>query len=240
MDAERARRIAAQFAPGAGTPTDTSLCATCVEILHVTGAGISIMSGLNSGPVCSSSERVRRLEDLQFTMGEGPCHDAYTTSTVVAEPDLANGSNSRWPNYTPPALGLGACAVFAFPLHVGGGVVGVLTLYSDRVGLLTDEQAADVRVLVRILPTMMSEIQTQAPQPVLVGELTDPAARRAEVHQASGMTAVQLGIDVHDALIRIRAHAFTTGQTVAHVGEEILAHRLRLGDDRPGQSGASA
>ncbi len=65
------------------------------------GAGISIMSGRKSGPVCSSSERVRRLEDLQFSLGERGNHDAHVTQAAVAEP--------------------------ALPLHVGRGTIGVLT-----------------------------------------------------------------------------------------------------------------
>jgi len=52
--------------------------------------GISIMSGHNSGPVCSSSERVRQLEDLQFFLGEGPCHDAHVTDATITEPGIVN------------------------------------------------------------------------------------------------------------------------------------------------------
>ncbi len=87
--------------------------------------GISIMSGHNSGPVCSSSERVRQLEDLQFFLGEGPCHDAHATDATITEPDIVNMTNSRWPSYTPLDIELGACAVFAFPLHVGVETVGL-------------------------------------------------------------------------------------------------------------------
>jgi hypothetical protein len=47
------------------------------------------------------------------------------------------------------------------------------------------------------------------------------------------MTAIQLQIDVGTALIRMRAHAYATDQSVAFVAREIVAHRLRLGDDRP-------
>jgi hypothetical protein len=238
MDAERSRRISARFASAFGTFPDESLCTRCVDVLHVLGAGISIMSGRNSGPVCSSSERVCQLEDLQFTLGEGPCHDAYTTGMMVSEPDLANRSISNWPNYTPPALELGASSVFAFPLHIGIGTVGVLTLYGDTVGMLTDEQDADGRELAVVLPALMAAVQARAPQPLLAGELSDADAHRAEVHQASGMTAVQLGIDVDEALIRIRAHAYASSQTVAHVSQEILAHSLQLGDDGRRQQGA--
>ena len=50
---------------------------------------------------------------------------------MVAVPDLVGRTNINWPNYTPSALELGTCAVFAFPLQVGAGVVGVLTLYTS-------------------------------------------------------------------------------------------------------------
>jgi hypothetical protein len=233
MDSERTRRISSRFAPSPGAPPDASLCATCVDVLQVFGAGISIMSGDNSGPVCSSSERVRRLEDLQFSLGEGPCHDAFVTGANVAEPDLANRANSSWPNYSPPALDLGACAVFAIPLHIGVGTVGVLTLYQDSIGSLTSEQDADGRVLSTMLPSLMTAIQARSPEPLLASDLDDAESHRSELHQASGVTAIQLGINVHDALLRIRAHAYASNQTVANVSQEILAHRLYLGDDRP-------
>lgn len=152
MDDERVDRIASRLAPNGDTPRLESLCTACADVLDVRGAGISIMSGRNSGPVCSSSESVRRLEDLQFSLGEGPCHDAFITGTMIAEPDIANRTNVNWPSYTPSALDLGACAVFAFPLHLGAGIVGVLTVYHDLVGLLTDEQNADGREIARMLP----------------------------------------------------------------------------------------
>lgn len=238
MDVERSSRISDRFAPSPGMPPSESLCSTCLDVLDVLGAGISIMSGDNSGPVCSSSEQIRRLEDLQFSLGEGPCHDAYTTATVVSEPDLANRAAGNWANYTQPALDLGACAVFAFPLHIGIGTIGVLTLYQGTVGMLTDEQDADGRELARLLPGLMTAIQDRSSEPLLATELSDTDAHRAEVHQASGATAVQLGIDVNEALIRIRAHAYATSQTVAHVSQEILAHRLQLVDDGPRHPGA--
>jgi hypothetical protein len=231
MDAERLRQVIERFGTGGGVVPHPNLCTICVEVLHVYGVGISIMSGLNSGPVCSSSERVRRLEDLQFSLGEGPCHRAFVTRSSVAEPDLANRLADDWPNYGPAALDLGACAVFAFPLNVGSGTIGVLTLYQDVVGLLTDEQQADGDELCAILPAFMTIIQGRADEPVLANELSDAEAHRAEVHQAAGSTAVQLGIGVDEALLRIRAHAYTTDQTVAEVSAEILARRLRLRDD---------
>ena len=42
---------------------------------------------------------------------------------------------------------------------------------------------------------------------------------------------------IAEALLRIRAHAFAAGQAVGAVATEIVAHRLRLADDRPDLEG---
>ena len=214
MNAERTGRAPAHFASEAGMPPNPSLC-----------------RDLRRDP-----RRRRRHLDRERARQR---HDAYLTDATITEPDMANMTNSRWPNYTPLAIELGACAVFVFPLHVGVEIVGVLTLYRDTAGMLTDEQNADGRELARILPALMTAVLARAPQPLLAGDLIDSEAHRAEVRQAAGATAVQLDIDVDDALIRIRAHANAISKTVAHVSQEILAHGLRLGQDGPQQHGVS-
>lgn len=45
------------------------------------------------------------------------------------------------------------------------------------------------------------------------------------------MLDVQLGITVSDALVRIRAYAYATEQSIAAVAHEVAARRLHLGDD---------
>ena len=72
MSDRRAIRIAVAFARQAASVPAARLCGACVDVLHVAGAGITLMSGTNVGPVCSSNERTRLLENLQFSLGEGP------------------------------------------------------------------------------------------------------------------------------------------------------------------------
>jgi hypothetical protein len=233
MTNERAIRIGVAFGRQAGSSRSGRLCSACVDVLQVSGAGLTIMSGRNSGPVCSSSDLVGQLEDLQFALGEGPCSDAFTTGLSVSEPDLAACSASTWPQFAGLAFDLGARAVFAFPLRLDTNPIGVLTLYQDSVGPLTEEQAADSAVVATVLAHVISSIQATSTPPLLASELSDVNAHRAEVHQASGMIAIQLDTDVGTALMRMRAHAYATDQSVALVAQEIVAHRLRLGDDRP-------
>ena len=107
--------------------------------------------------------------------------------------------------------------------------IGVLTLYRDTAGRLTDEQTADSIVVADLLARTMLERQSRGSPGTLADDIGGSNVHRAEVHQASGMIAVQLGVDVSEALVRLRAHAYATERTVADVAVEVVARRLRFG-----------
>ena len=235
MSERSAVRIAVAFARHAATLPSARLCGVCVDVLEVAGAGVTLMSRINSGPVCSSNERTGLLENLQFSLGEGPCQDAHTSGQPVFEPDLQHMRANRWPNYTTPALAIGASGVFAFPLRSGNGRIGVLTLYQDRPGALSDEQTSDSLLMADILAETILTLQARNTSEVLSIDLIDDTAHRAEVHQATGIVAVQLGVDVAEALVRVRAYAYAHDRQVAAVAADIVARRLQLISDRPRQ-----
>jgi len=89
---ERLLRILALLSSGGVTePRTARLCDVCAEITVMSGAGIMLMSDdVPLGSVCATNEVSRIIEDLQFTLGEGPCVDAYNTGRPVLEPDLAD------------------------------------------------------------------------------------------------------------------------------------------------------
>jgi AmiR/NasT family two-component response regulator len=113
----------------------------------------------------------------------------------------------------------------------------VLTLYQETAGPLSAEQTADGLVVADVLARTLTSIQSRSTSPALAVELTDTNAHRAEVHQASGMLSVQLGIAVDEARARIRAHAYSTNQSSALVAQQIVSRTLRLTDDRPTEHG---
>src|SRR2546423_975307 len=82
----------------------------------------------NTGSVCVSNDRMAVLEDLQFTLGEGPCQDAFRTGLPVLSPNLGSDPSQRWPSFIERAAAAGVGAVFAYPLQTGHSKVGVLTI----------------------------------------------------------------------------------------------------------------
>jgi hypothetical protein len=49
------------------------------------------------------------------------------------------------------------------------------------------------------------------------------------------MIAIQLGVDLAGALLRLRAHAYATGRAVSEVATDVVGRRLRFGDGKPGR-----
>ncbi|HXC84709.1 MAG TPA: GAF and ANTAR domain-containing protein [Trebonia sp.] len=227
---DRLRRILTALSNGSEAWTAARLCQTCPEIAGVTGAGVMLMSGdVQRGSLSASDEVSHLVEDLQYMLGEGPCVDAYQLDRVIAEPDLADPSTPRWLAFTPPALRAGVRAVFGFPLQVGTVRLGALNLYRDRPGPLNADQHADTLVLAGVAARWVLETQAGAAPGAVAGELEAGADFHFTVHNAAGIISVQEDISVAEALIRLRAFAFTSDRALTDVARDVIAHRLRLG-----------
>jgi hypothetical protein len=206
------------------------LCQACPGLVGVSGAGVMLMSGdVPRGSLCSSDEVSHLIEDLQYTMGEGPCVDAYQQDRVVTEPDLANPVTPRWLAFTPRVLRAGVRAVFGFPLRVGTVRLGALNFYRDSPGSLSDGQHADALVIADVTARWVLEMQSGASSETVAAELEAGADFHFTVHNAAGIVSVQEGISIAEALIRLRAFAFSQDRLLAEVAGDVIARRLRLG-----------
>jgi hypothetical protein len=230
MAGDRLHRVLAALSAGEDGWSPARLCRACPPIVGVNGAGVMLMSGdIPRGSLCTTDEVSQLIEELQYTLGEGPCVDAYQHGTVVAEPDLAEPAERRWPAFTPPAVRAGVRAVFGFPLRAGTVRLGALNLYRDWPGPLSGEQHADALVVADVAARWVLEAQAGAPPGAVAGELEAGADFHFAVHNAAGMVSVQEGISVTEALIRLRAFAFSSDRLLAEVAEDVIARRLRLG-----------
>lgn len=192
------------------------------------GAGLSMSAGGRSHePVFATDSRSNELEDLQATLGQGPSVDVIGGVGPVLEGELARAEAlARWPEFAPTAVARGVAAIFAVPVGVGAARLGVMGLYRDWPGLLSQDQFNAVLLYAdAVLMLALDERGGLAPGAV---DLFGPGftERRAEVHQAAGMISVQLGVSVTDALVTLRARAYAEGRTIAEVAADVVARRL--------------
>lgn len=231
MSGERRLRILAELANGPdGHVTAVRLCEVCRSVTAMTGAGIMLMSGdLPLGSVCTSSGVSALIEDLQHTLGEGPCVDAYQLGRPVLEPDLADPAHPRWLAFTGPAVDAGVRAIFGFPLGIGAVRLGALNLYAERPGPLSHDQHADALVMAEIAAEALLAMQAGEPAGALAADLEVGSNFHYVVHQAAGMVSAQLDVSVAQALVRLRAYAFGHQGLLAEVAADVVARRLRFG-----------
>ena len=225
---ERLRRIADALGDGDPAALLERLCAVCVELVGITGAGVTVRGLHLASSLCSSGPAAARLEELSLSLGEGPSVNAHTSGVAVLEPDLLSPVAPRWPIFRPQAVEVGAEAMFAFPLRVGAVRLGSLMIYRDRPGMLSDEQHRDALAMSGVAMDVVLANQEQAPPDGLASGLRTLSGSRAEVHQAAGMVSVQVGVSVAEALLLLRARAYADERPLMDVARDVVARRMRF------------
>jgi len=207
------------------------ICQLCVDVLGVSGAGISMVTPTrNRGVVCATDDLAQQIESLQLELGEGPCVDATARQGPVMVPDVDDPGDilvSRWPAFTAQAAEAGVRAVFALPLLIGAISVGVLDLYRLQPGVLGPNQlsfalmAADAAAL----SLLYLDRDYQDADDALAG------LREAEIHQATGMVSVQAGVTIDEAFLLLRARAFSLDRPLDVVARDVVDRRLRFSEE---------
>ena len=227
---DRLAAILAELPAGDASEWSSSrLCAVAKDVIGVSGAGVMLMLGdTQLGSLCTTNAVSTLIEELQFTLGEGPCVDAHIQSQAVLEPNLTEPTTPRWLAFSPQAVDAGVRAVFAFPLRVGTVALGALDLYRDSPGPLSDDQHADALVMAGVVAKWVLGVQAKAAPGAVAEELEQDADFQFVVHEAAGAVSVQLGVDVTEALVRLRAYAFVNDRLLRDVAQDVVTRRLRF------------
>jgi GAF domain/ANTAR domain len=222
------REIAEADVDGSASLVDR-VCVAAVSLLSLKGAGLSLMvDGELRGTAGVSEPGIAMVQELQLTLGEGPCVDAWTNRVPVLEANLADPAIVRWPVFAQAGVDAGVLAVFAFPLHLGAIRIGVLVLYRGHSGMLSEDEMAYGLVLADIATQVLLALQAGAPVDVLHEVLAGEPSHWAEVHQATGMISVQLGVSLDEAFVRLRAHVFAEGLPLRTVARNIVTRHQRF------------
>ena len=211
----------------------TRACATCVELLDVSGAGVVLVDedGDVSAVGAAGSTSATILEEIQFVVGEGPGLDAHASGVPVLVPDLADVPASRWPGFVSGMLPTGVRGLFSFPLHVTGGAPGGARPHPRRARSPRRPRAARRRRHGRGRDPTVARQSGRRRTGALGVDFDDPIALRLEVHRAAGMVSEQLGIRAADALVLLRAAAYASERPIDALAHEVVTRTLRFDED---------
>ncbi|MGI5146279.1 GAF and ANTAR domain-containing protein [Plantactinospora sp. CA-294935] len=231
MTADRRTRLWSLVVEHAqGRPvTVEHVCAAVMSATGLDGAAVTVLGTGFRQTVYASDDVASDLAELTLTLGEGPAADAVAGAPELVADLTAPDCLVRWPVFAPAAMRTGVCASFALPLRVGAARIGVLDLYRARPGGLDREQLADVLMLAdTVCALLLDAAQHNRSRPD--GRWPEQVGlHHPEVHQATGMVTVQLGVSAAVALIRLRAYAYSHDRRLRDVASDVVARRLRFG-----------
>jgi hypothetical protein len=218
---------------GVTVPHIRALAASFLRLLPVDGVSVGVRAGPDTAHLVHATNPViAELDNIQLTLGEGPCVDAFRIGAPVLVPDLEHPTAlQRWPGFAREATEAGAAAVFAFPLQIGAVPFGTVELYRDTAGALN---GLDIATALLIADEMIRTVLEELAGPDEVRPTTadpDPLFGRAEIPQATGMIAVQLQVGMPEALAHLRAAAFTARRPVVDLARDVVARRIAFTND---------
>jgi len=217
--------ILAEIGEGSPPPQELTrrLAESCAAALPGSGVGLGLTTPDGPVGVLAATPGVgAAVEELQLSLGVGPCRDAWASGRPVLHADLAATGPARWPAFVSGAAAAGVRAVFAFPVRVGAVRLGVLDVSRTRVGELDTAELATALsyadAALAVLVHLQADHSARGGPPLAVTLIEDSA----EVHQATGMVSVQAAVSVTQALGLLQARAWSSGRTLREVARDVL------------------
>ena len=166
----------------------------------------------------ASDPRVRRGDELQYELQEGPCLDAIWHDETVHSPDLR--ADERWPTWGPRvAEELDIRGMLSFQLFTDQNSLGALNLYSTTVGSFDDE---DVEAgLLLAAETAVALAQARA-----MTQLHTAALHRTVIGQAQGILMERYQLDAQAAFAVLRRISQANNVKLHRVATELVDSRL--------------
>lgn len=109
-------------------------------------AGITLLRGRKAATVASSSERARRLDEIQYGFGDGPCLTAAREHQLVSVPDVA--AERRWPGFARALEREGIHAVLGVPFELGTDGQAAMNLYGTKPSFFDEDTIREVQAYV--------------------------------------------------------------------------------------------
>ncbi len=208
------------------------LTQACLPAIPADGAGLSLTSGLRV-PLAASSAEVTAAEQLQTSLGDGPCLTAAATGRQLSANE--NQIATQWPIYHSELIQTSSYrSVCSMPLTLPGSRrLAVLDLYStDPTGNTfppLDQLRTDISTpIASLLAASLDASPGAATTPGWLN--TNPARDRMSVWTAVGILMSHLQTSNDTALAILRGYAYRTHTNLDDIAHQLIHHQLQPDD----------
>lgn len=198
------------------------------------GAGLTLLEEGRSNTIVTTADFIRQVEDVQYSLGEGPCISAAEQAQTMLSASL--GGDLRWPRFGGRVARLGVHSAVSMPLITPEGVIGAVNVYAHAKHAFNSHaaQIAELFAVPAAVAVQNAQVIDQTRR--TVARLEHEMQTHGPVERAVGIIMSRAGITSEEALDRLRRLSQTEHRKLTAVArsivDEAVARALRQSRDK--------
>lgn len=166
--------------------------------------------------IAATGDVPRRVDDLQYTLGEGPCLDAAVDDHATLATDLR--SETRWPSFARRCVAeTGVHGILGLRLVLGGADHAALNLYSCEAGRLDAQDVAVASIFAPFAALAVESILRQQD----VTNLRDALTSSRQIGTAVGIIMSRELLSAEDAFAVLRRTSQELNRKLRDIAVEV-------------------
>jgi GAF domain-containing protein len=198
------------------------------------GAGLTLLEADRPQTVVATADFVRGVDDVQYSLKEGPCVSAVAEGRTFTSGNL--GGEPQWPRFGPRIGRLGVHSALSLPLRIQDQVVGALNVYAHGRDVFDESAVRMGELFAPHAAVSVYNAQMLAQAERLVGQLQEALTSRAEIDQAIGVVMSRSGGTATEAFESLRAMSQSRSMKLAEVAREVVGEAARRARARHAQA----
>jgi GAF domain-containing protein len=189
------------------------------------GAGLTLLEENRSDTIVSTADFVARIDDIQYSLGQGPCISAARNRQTVMSGSL--GGDRRWPQFGSRVARLGVHSVVSLPLVTDEGVLGAMNVYAHDKNAFTADAGRLGELFTVPAAIAVQNAQVLAQTKRLASQLQAALSSRGVIERALGIMMSRSGGTEADALDRLRTLSQNQHEKLPVVAQSIVQEAVR-------------
>jgi GAF domain-containing protein len=189
------------------------------------GAGLTLLESDRPQTVVATADFVREIDDVQYSLKEGPCVSAVAERRTFTSGNL--GGEPQWPRFGPRVGRLGVHSALSLPLLLPDRVVGALNVYAHGRDVFGDTAVRMGEAFAPHAAVSVFNAQMLAQAERVVAQLHEALSSRAEIDQAIGVLMSRSGGTAAEAFDTLRTMSQSRSVKLADIAREVVGEAIR-------------
>jgi GAF domain-containing protein len=190
-------------------------------------ASIFVRAQRQQVTVVTTGDLATRLDEVQYSEGEGPCLHAAASGQLTEIVDTR--SETRWPEYARRAAEHGNLSSLSVPLLIDeDGVTGALNIYAREMDAFDEDSRAAATGFAPYAAVAIGNLHAYQSARDMAGNLHAALDSRATIDQAKGILMERHKLTAEQAFQLLAHSSMTTNTKVRDVAD----HLVRTGELR--------